>query len=102
MFSSFLLGSRHNFAAGNLSAAERGLSEKGTKFVFCRFSCHIRRLPLPRGQNLSSALLLIAHRHEGLYAAPQAADNMRALSRMMRRMSCTSTTSSLFPPPTNP
>jgi hypothetical protein len=54
MFSSFLLGESTQLQKSNLSAAERGLSEKGTKFVFCRFYCHIADWPLPRGQNLSA------------------------------------------------
>jgi hypothetical protein len=37
LISSFLLGESTQLQKGNLSAAERGLSEKGTKFVFCRF-----------------------------------------------------------------
>jgi hypothetical protein len=54
LISSFLLGESTQLQKGNLSGAERGLSEKGTKFVFCRFYCHIADWPLPRGQNLLS------------------------------------------------
>jgi hypothetical protein len=39
LISSFLLGESTQLQKGNLSAAERGLSKKGTKFVFCRFYC---------------------------------------------------------------
>jgi hypothetical protein len=75
LISSFLLGESTQLQKGNLSASERGLSANVTKFVFCRFSCHIADCPC-QGVRISAALCSSPR----VYAAPQAANSKRTVS----------------------